>query len=306
MARIVFTGKGKDHLGNFVDRDTLTQMAVARGHQVTERVDRWTDYLFSSRTDTTKAREAAARGVTVKNYTQFFEMMGCPGYVSTTVEQRRRPDFGAEDGERTPARFVGTAMPSSASVGDIWQPGGEGPMWVYAKLGDRRYDWVRSTDGTDDDEWEFDDTPMPRAPKIWPSGTVPPEKELFEGDIWRFQQDFIFGQGQGSIDFLWTDGAWGIYQGEVLAERFIKFYHRHGRPPRESASAAYLFNTLRLRFKDVVERWQQEEDRLIAEETRLELEKKERERIAREEAERIARERAPRFNAINPQRSFDL
>ena len=72
MLKVVFTGPAVDNAGNSVIRDNLIHACHQTGSmKVQPRVDKATDFLVASRTDTTKALAAYQKGVTVLTYPEF-------------------------------------------------------------------------------------------------------------------------------------------------------------------------------------------------------------------------------------------
>ena len=84
MSNVVFTGKGMDPLtGKLRIRDEWEALAQAKGFYPQKKVDRNTDYLVASRTDTTKAAAARNFGTQVITYQDFEQMLRGQAPVST-------------------------------------------------------------------------------------------------------------------------------------------------------------------------------------------------------------------------------
>lgn len=86
MASVVFTGKGLDPLtGKLRVRGDWCALARAKGFHAYEKdkVDRHTDYLVASRTDTSKADAARMFGTQVITYGEFERMLRGQAPVST-------------------------------------------------------------------------------------------------------------------------------------------------------------------------------------------------------------------------------
>lgn len=71
MLNVVFTGPAVDSAGSLILRDNLIK-ACKRKMIVEKSVTQQTNLLVASRTDTVKAKKAAARGVDVMGYPEFF------------------------------------------------------------------------------------------------------------------------------------------------------------------------------------------------------------------------------------------
>jgi hypothetical protein len=72
---VVFTGRGVAPSGNFHERSVWESWAKHCGYDVADKVDFSTRLLVASRTDTAKAKAAAAKGVRVVNYATFHRML---------------------------------------------------------------------------------------------------------------------------------------------------------------------------------------------------------------------------------------
>lgn len=84
MPSVVFTGKGMDPLTSKLrTRGEWEALAHAKGFFPQKKVDRFTDYLVASRTDTSKARDAQAFGTRVITYDQFEAMLRGQAPIST-------------------------------------------------------------------------------------------------------------------------------------------------------------------------------------------------------------------------------
>lgn len=73
---VVFTGPAQDEAGNSVLRDDLKKLALEKGYVIQGSVQRTTQILVASRTDTVKARAALAKGLLVVTYPQFIRSLG--------------------------------------------------------------------------------------------------------------------------------------------------------------------------------------------------------------------------------------
>lgn len=73
MPSVCFTGRGVAPLGTFVPRDIWEGYARAMGWDIHDKVHYYTSYLVASRTDTTKAVAARARGATIITYAEFYQ-----------------------------------------------------------------------------------------------------------------------------------------------------------------------------------------------------------------------------------------
>ena len=84
MPSIVFTGKGLDPLtGKLRTRDEWSALARAKGFHAEKKVSPWTDYLVASRSDTQKARDAAANRTKVISDQEFEAMLRGKAAVTT-------------------------------------------------------------------------------------------------------------------------------------------------------------------------------------------------------------------------------
>lgn len=297
VVRIVLTGKATDHVGNFIDRDTLTQWLTSKGHMVCGKVDHYTDVLVASRVDTVKAREAANRGITVKSYTQFLAEQG---YTRTTDSlggraiNRADPNIPSGAG----ARYVGTAQPGAPNIGDIWQPGGEGAAWRWSMTPGGGRSWQRIESATEDEDFEFEENaepPVRTAPMAFTDDT-PPTSGLVKGDVWR-PRNFT-----DVVEFIWRvedgEGFWHINQGGQRLEHMVRDYYRNNNLPANhyrTGVGASIHNFLLAHFNALVGNWRNEEQQVMDVEA-----------VERAEAERAALERAPRFNVLRPKRDLDL
>lgn len=99
--KIVFTGKGEIN-GALVSRASWYAAAEQQGHEVQQAVDKHTELLVASRTDTIKAREAERLGIGVITYDQFRDMLNLGESdevvtrfknVEPTARTREPPDY---------------------------------------------------------------------------------------------------------------------------------------------------------------------------------------------------------------------
>lgn len=99
--KVVFTGKGEIN-GALISRASWYAAAEQKGYEVQQAVDRHTELLVSSRTDTIKAREAERLGVSVITYDQFRDMLNLGEDVEVvarfrdvapTARTREPPDY---------------------------------------------------------------------------------------------------------------------------------------------------------------------------------------------------------------------
>lgn len=292
--RIVFTGQGSDHLGNRIDRATLTGWALDNGDSVQPHVDNWTNTLVASRTNTVKARKARELGVNVMTYPDWIASIGrargVAGAASTVASNQPMP------ASPSGGRFTGTSRPGSPSLGDVWQPGGEGPAWRWEKgpgRSARRWVQIEGT-GPVDNEWDGTRDERARMPLVFSDATPPDLDSLVLGDVWAPFNSIHF-ELQPNPD---AEGVkWAITKGIDAARRLIRSNYREHSITQRSPTGKdeAVENFLLQHWNDLVVRWRTEERTQIA------LEKVEEERAV-VEAEKTRR----RFNVIRPGRKLDL
>lgn len=90
ISRVVFTGPAEDAKGRLILRADLIASAVARGWTVQKSVQRTTELLVASRTDTVKARKAKQQGVIVVSYPDFLAHLG------QVVPTGAKPDWNTD------------------------------------------------------------------------------------------------------------------------------------------------------------------------------------------------------------------
>jgi hypothetical protein len=84
MPSVVFTGKGLDPLtGRQRNRPDWEALARAKGFYPEAKVNRHTDYLVASRTDTSKAAAARQFGTKVITYDEFERLLRGQAPVTT-------------------------------------------------------------------------------------------------------------------------------------------------------------------------------------------------------------------------------
>jgi hypothetical protein len=77
--RVVFTGPATDKQGRPIVRKDLIQAASEAGLEVSNKIDAGVELLVASRTDTVKAKSAAASGIAVVDYAAFVSMLEALG-----------------------------------------------------------------------------------------------------------------------------------------------------------------------------------------------------------------------------------
>lgn len=97
MENIVFTGPAFDLNGQAIPRANLVAACQMTGRfNVQSTVNGATDFLVASRTDTTKAKKAAQRGVTVVTYPEFISR------ALAGISLKTRPDLTPCKASRNP------------------------------------------------------------------------------------------------------------------------------------------------------------------------------------------------------------